>query len=343
MQQQQQHKRFWNRPSSSLRSGIDPELKQWRRDRVVELQRFICDGVLSNVAKKDGCLAHLLGELDQHPDLIRGVFDASLIGFEKKIGTDSGLEKSIGMFPRRTIHSEPNFDINGIDASNVATAPSYCSTIDTQPNFSIEPGSASEHKPSQTNDARFTFSEYGDDRCPDGGFAIYLGGLDAALSFSELRALGITAIINMASTGCVEKCNCMWEAGLRSQFQSGEKPHFEPRYYQKHVSKDFIMLNSDARDHTSYDITTHFDECFEFLDRCRREGRKVLVHCVAGINRSAAIVVAYMCDRYKIDLESCVKMVAARRIDILSNRRFLIDLIDLYDPMREAARLRFET
>ncbi|XP_061693365.1 dual specificity protein phosphatase 19-like isoform X2 [Syngnathoides biaculeatus] len=42
------------------------------------------------------------------------------------------------------------------------------------------------------------------------------------------------------------------------------------------------------------DIASHVEECGSFIDRAREQDGVVLVHCNAGVSRSAAIVTAYL-------------------------------------------------
>mmetsp|Transcript_21970 Transcript_21970/g.18844 ORF Transcript_21970/g.18844 Transcript_21970/m.18844 type:complete len:108 (+) Transcript_21970:131-454(+) len=52
-------------------------------------------------------------------------------------------------------------------------------------------------------------------------------------------------------------------------------------------------LNIEAEDEEDYDLSKHFDECFEYIDK-KREECNVLVHCFAGVSRSASVVIAYL-------------------------------------------------
>ena len=53
-------------------------------------------------------------------------------------------------------------------------------------------------------------------------------------------------------------------------------------------------LRIAAGDAPRYDLSQHFQSTFEFIEEARAANAKVLVHCVAGASRSAAIVIAYL-------------------------------------------------
>ncbi len=72
------------------------------------------------------------------------------------------------------------------------------------------------------------------------------------------------------------------------------------------------------------DITQHFDQVFEFLDQARSNLRgKVIVHCRAGISRSATLVLAYMLrTRMSDNLQSALRLVLTERPYVLPNSSF---------------------
>ncbi|KAK1317782.1 Dual specificity protein phosphatase [Acorus calamus] len=47
------------------------------------------------------------------------------------------------------------------------------------------------------------------------------------------------------------------------------------------------------RDMEDEDLLDYLDVCLDFIDKGRREG-SILVHCFAGVSRSAAIITAYL-------------------------------------------------
>lgn len=60
----------------------------------------------------------------------------------------------------------------------------------------------------------------------------------------------------------------------------------------------FRYLVLDIADTTSENIIQHFQQVKDFIDEGLNSGGKILVHGNAGISRSAALVLAYMMEKY---------------------------------------------
>jgi protein-tyrosine phosphatase len=97
---------------------------------------------------------------------------------------------------------------------------------------------------------------------------------------------------------------------------------FEPEIiYKKFIIFDFENQN----------ISLYFDEAFEFIDTALSdENNSVLVHCNAGISRSASFVIAYLmkkkiCKNYK----EAVSFTRQKRSIINPNKGFERQLIRL--------------
>lgn len=82
-----------------------------------------------------------------------------------------------------------------------------------------------------------------------------------------------------------------------------------------------------AEDSDRYDITRHFTEAFRFLDAAKRVGGIALVHCALGINRSAAVCVAYMMVDRRQPLLTVTRLIKDRRRIVLANKAFQRQLV----------------
>ncbi|KAE9414712.1 hypothetical protein Angca_008337, partial [Angiostrongylus cantonensis] len=111
---------------------------------------------------------------------------------------------------------------------------------------------------------------------------VYLGSQDVASELAILKAEGITHIVNCA-TGVMN-------------------------YYPT----KFTYYNLQVLDLPSTDIMAKFHEVCRFMVDCVGGGGKVLVHCNAGISRSATFVIAYLMTHHSMSLQCALETV--RRI-----------------------------
>eukprot|EP00929_Paragymnodinium_shiwhaense_P115161 TRINITY_DN83854_c0_g1_i1.p1 TRINITY_DN83854_c0_g1~~TRINITY_DN83854_c0_g1_i1.p1 ORF type:complete len:102 (+),score=9.81 TRINITY_DN83854_c0_g1_i1:32-307(+) len=79
-----------------------------------------------------------------------------------------------------------------------------------------------------------------------------------------------------------------------------------------------------------YDIFSEdLPTALEFLAKARAEDRKVLVHCFAGMNRSATVCAAWMLQESTRPLREIVKQLASRRGVVLQNPTFVSGLVSM--------------
>jgi len=196
----------------------------------------------------------------------------------------------------------------------------------------------------------------------DSGFQLWLGSLDDALDLDALRKGGVTGILNVALQDCERERDwrgsrtmgarprsiCHAESLMTDSFAVGEKGtqgrktltsdqireevQYDGNWYSEVLGFDVAYLAVQAQDESEYNMAQHFPEVVEFLARCRKEQRRVLVHCVMGVNRSSASVCAFLCspeDRggVGLGLEKAVALASSARGSILTNESFLTQLV----------------
>lgn len=95
---------------------------------------------------------------------------------------------------------------------------------------------------------------------------------------------------------------------------------------------DFIpssrFLRVPINDSFSEKILPWLDQCMDFIEAAKTSNSRVLVHCLAGISRSATIAIAYIMKRRSLSLDEAYRFVKALRPSISPNFNFLGQLLD---------------
>lgn len=96
--------------------------------------------------------------------------------------------------------------------------------------------------------------------------------------------------------------------------------------------KRYLYIN--VMDHSKQDILSHFDTSNEFIESAlKAPSNRVYVHCVAGISRSATLVIAYIMKTRSMSYTEAYEMVLLKRRVIDPNEGFVRQLT-LYHKMR---------
>lgn len=95
----------------------------------------------------------------------------------------------------------------------------------------------------------------------------------------------------------------------------------------------------DIDDWHEEDLSKHFQECFEFIDDGLRNGGGVLVHCLAGISRSPAIIIGYLMYADGISFDAAYNIVKSKRPIIGPNQGFLQQLTQLEHDLLQMRRI----
>ncbi|XP_022703999.1 dual specificity protein phosphatase 1-A-like [Varroa jacobsoni] len=126
---------------------------------------------------------------------------------------------------------------------------------------------------------------------------LFLGSEYHASNKATLQRLKITALLNVSH-------NC-----------------------PNHFEDVFRYMAIPVEDSTSEDIGVWFRRAIEFINDVKASGGKVLVHCHAGISRSATICMAYLMATLRLRMEDAYEHVKSRRKIISPNFSFMGQLL----------------
>lgn len=95
---------------------------------------------------------------------------------------------------------------------------------------------------------------------------------------------------------------------------------------------DFIpeshFLRVPVNDSFGEKILPWLDRSLDFIEKAKACNSRVLVHCLAGISRSATIAIAYIMKRRDLSLDEAYRFVKEKRPTISPNFNFLGQLLD---------------
>ncbi|XP_063058257.1 uncharacterized protein si:dkey-175m17.7 [Engraulis encrasicolus] len=98
-----------------------------------------------------------------------------------------------------------------------------------------------------------------------------------------------------------------------------------------------------ATDNSRQNLRQYFEEVFEFIEEAHQSGRGVLVHCQAGVSRSATIVIAYLMKHTLMTMTDAYKYVRGRRPVVSPNLNFMGQLLEFERDLNSGVTPRILT
>lgn len=127
---------------------------------------------------------------------------------------------------------------------------------------------------------------------------LYIGNERDASDLDLLRHHGIDHILNVTS----------------------QLPlHFE--------GKGINYLRLPALDNGSQNLQQYFHNALQFIEEADKKGGKVLVHCQAGVSRSATVAIAYVMKTLRLNMLEAFRFVKAKRPIVAPNFNFMGQLL----------------
>ncbi|XP_065856201.1 uncharacterized protein [Euphorbia lathyris] len=126
------------------------------------------------------------------------------------------------------------------------------------------------------------------------------------------------------------------ESASTEDLDAGSKSSLSPGkllYSLEYAGKDLklVRMAVPIKDMESEDLLDYLDVCLDFIARSRKEG-SVLVHCFAGVSRSAAIITAYLMRTERLSVEDALESLKQSYEFVCPNDGFL-DQLKLFEEM----------
>lgn len=111
----------------------------------------------------------------------------------------------------------------------------------------------------------------------------------------------------------------------------------EAHFIRPNFLDTFKYLVVELSDSVYESIIPHFTDVRKFLQECRSQGGKVLIHGNTGVSRSAALVLAHVMEEFCFTYKEAFKFVQERRFCIQPNAGFVAQLQE-FEPILRARR-----
>lgn len=124
---------------------------------------------------------------------------------------------------------------------------------------------------------------------------VYLGSIESAYNKHKLVELGVTHVVSLVEQGVP----------------------YPGRFEYLHIALPDVEAT---------DLYSRFDEACKFIDLAIKNGGSCLIHCMAGMSRSATITIAWTMKTYKLRYETALEFVKSKRPIINPNDGFIRQL-----------------
>ncbi len=124
---------------------------------------------------------------------------------------------------------------------------------------------------------------------------LFIGSKKDALDIEWIRSENITSVLNVA------------------------KSTFDINYDDPNIE----VMKIPLEDHPTENIDLELDIGYSFINLTRLSNRNILIHCAAGISRSATFLIYYLMKKYKMSLEDALNLAREKRKKIRPNGGFL--------------------
>jgi len=131
---------------------------------------------------------------------------------------------------------------------------------------------------------------------------LYISGIEGAKDYMTLQKERVTHILNMVGPSVYDH-----------PLSGGREKSYFPQLFK------YKIITAD--DNPEQDLMRYFPETSLFIHEGRMSGG-ILVHCYAGVSRSASVIMAYMIDTLKLDAATAFEVLKRGRPQAYPNEGF---------------------
>jgi protein-tyrosine phosphatase len=141
---------------------------------------------------------------------------------------------------------------------------------------------------------------------------LYLGSIEASENFDFIQNNNISVIVN-----CSKDINNKFSLNLLKNIENApldvQKWLYDNSYYIKYYR---IPVNDSGKDIDIKDFYKYTSELLDVIIEEYKKGKHILVHCLAGNQRSAAFICAFIMFYKKISLKESIKYVLEKKPNV---------------------------
>jgi protein-tyrosine phosphatase len=141
---------------------------------------------------------------------------------------------------------------------------------------------------------------------------LYLGSIEASENFNFIESNNISVIVN-CSKDIVNKFSLNLLKPIEDAPPDVQKWLFDNSYYIKYYR---IPVDDSGKQKDIDDFYKYLKEILHVIIDEYKNGKKILVHCLAGNQRSAAFVCAFVMVYKNISLQDSIKFVLEKKPNV---------------------------
>ena len=100
---------------------------------------------------------------------------------------------------------------------------------------------------------------------------------------------------------------------------------------EKNIEKYRIPIHDNLSKESNLGLIKHFDEAYLKIEKTLKNNDGVLIHCRAGVQRSAALTALYLMKKNKITSDDAKKFIKGKRCIVFFNKANFEPVLKYYD------------